>query len=188
MGADATSMNIRHKVLREIKVLGLVTHFFLVWIGTLVLLKTLLLAEYGIDAIGFSKAIIGVLVLAKVVVVLQRVSLGAFVRAHPAWLEVLLRTALYSVGVLVVLLIEKGLDGRHEYGGFGASLAAVLEHVDINHVWANLVCIASALLTFNILDVFRQYLGSEGLVRMFLTNENPMLRDSSGDADGPMLD
>jgi hypothetical protein len=74
------------------------------------------------------------LILAKVVMVQEYVPLGAWVRERPAWVDVMVRTALYSFGVIVVLLLEKGFEGRHEYGSFGLSLAAVFQHEDINHI------------------------------------------------------
>ena len=113
-------------------------------------LKELLLAEYQIVFHGWSVAVIGVLVLAKVVLVLEHFPLGAWVRTRPAWVDVVLRTALYSFGVLVVLLLEKAFEGRHEHGGFGPSLMSVFHHADVHHVWINTVCLSGALLGYNI--------------------------------------
>jgi hypothetical protein len=121
-------------------------------------------------------ALIGALVLSKVVLVLEHVPLGEWIRRQPAWVDVALRTILYALGVLVVLLLEKGFEGRHEYGGVGPSLAAVFQHADVYHVWANAICLTGALLSYNLLAVVRRHLGGTGLVRLLMSPlpEEPM--------------
>ena len=147
--------------------MALVTSYFGAWIGVLLIVKKLLLAEYRIQFHGFSLAVVGALVLAKVVLVLEHVPLGRWVRSQPAWIDVILRSALYCLGVLVVLLVEKGFEGRHDHGGFGPSLASVFQRVDIYHVWLNTICLSGALLGYNLLWVVRRHLGEGGLLRLF---------------------
>jgi hypothetical protein len=106
-------------------------------------------------------ALAGALVLAKVVLVLEHVPLGAWVRTRPALLDVILRTALYALGVLVVLLLEKAVEGRHEHSGFGPSLVAVFQHAEVHQVWVNTICLSGALLGYNVLSVVRGHLAEE---------------------------
>ena len=153
---------------REIEAVALTTLYFAVWLGVLVLIKRLILEQYSIEFRGLSLALLGALVIAKVVLILEHVPLGDWVRRHAALLEVLARTLLYTLGVLAVLLLEKAFESRHENGGFGVSLARVFEHRDIAHVWANTICVASALLLFNALSVVRRQLGGGRLVPLFL--------------------
>ena len=115
-------MSFGRKLRNEIRTVALTALYFAVWIGVLVTLKQLLLAEYRIRFNGLSLALVGALVLAKVVLVLEHVPLGRWTRQKPALLDVILRTALFGFGVLVALLLEKGFHERQEYGGFGPSL------------------------------------------------------------------
>jgi hypothetical protein len=126
--------------------------------------------------------VVGALVLSKVVLVLEHVSLGAWVRARPAWVDVVLRTVLYSLGVAMVLVLEKGFEGRHEHGGFGPSLMAVFQHADVHHVWVNTICLSGALLGYNMLSVVRQHLGEGGLIRAFLS---PLPEETQADQTQP---
>jgi len=162
-------MNLSPKLVQELRALGLAGLYFGSWLAALLFIKQLVLAEYQIQFSGLSKAVIGALVLSKVVLVLEHVPLGAWVRRRPAWVDVVLRTALYALGVLVVLVVEKGFEGRHEYGGFGASLRAVFQHEDVYHVWLNALCLSGALLGYNLLSVIRRRLGRGELLRMFAT-------------------
>lgn len=100
---------------------------------------------------------------------LEHVPLPVWMRDRPALFHVLVRTALYALGVYIVLLFEKGFEGRHEYGGFIPSLIQSFQERNIHHVWAITVSVTVALLGFNVLFVIRRHLGKGGLSRIFLS-------------------
>ena len=162
-------MGLPQRLLEEIKALFVAMLYFGIWIGMLMSIKILILAEYRIAFEGWSLAVVGVLVLAKVVLVLEHVPLGRWVSKQGAWLEVLLRTVLYTLGVFVVMVLEKAFEGRHDYGGFDNALSGVLQHGDAPHIWVNLICVTAALLGYNILDVIRRQFGPGGLLKLFLS-------------------
>ena len=170
-------MSFQQKLKKETKVMALAATYFTTWLGVLMILKWLILADYRIEFHGFSLMVVGVLILAKVVLLLEHVPLGKWVRTRPALVDVIFRTVLYALGVTVVLHLEKAFDGRHEYGGFAPSLRAVFHHVDIYHVWVNAICLSGALLGYNILSVIRRHLGEGGLIRLFLS---PLPEESGG--------
>jgi hypothetical protein len=163
-------MGFQQKLVREIQEVALVTLYFALWIGVLVIIKQLILADYSIEFHGLSKALVGALILAKVVLILEHVSLGSWVRNRPALVDVLLRTVLYALGVFVVILLEKGFEGRHEHGGFVPSLLALFQSADVYHVVVNMIVISGALLGYNMLSVVRKHLGKGGLTRLFLSS------------------
>ena len=167
-------MSLARKLKHEFAAVIWLTLYFGCWLSVFVLIKYLLLAEYQVDFSGFSIALFGSLVLATVVLALEHVPLGVWVEARAAWVDVLLRTMLYSFGVFVVLLIEKGVDGMHEFGGFGAALTAEWQHTDTHHILLNVICLSGALLSYNMLSVVRRRLGKGALLQMFLS---PMPRE-----------
>jgi hypothetical protein len=158
----------QQKLKHELKAVGVATLFFGVWIGALILLKTLVLEEYQLGFSGWSKVLVGALILAKVVLILEHVSFGVRVHQQPAWVDVLLRTALYSFGVLVVMVLEKGLEGRHGHGGFTGAVLAEARGAKFPHVLVNTICLSGALFAYNVLAVVRRHLGEGGLRRLFL--------------------
>jgi hypothetical protein len=162
-------MSFRQKLVREIRMVFVATLYFAVWFGVLMALKRLYLADYHIKSRGLSLALLGALVVAKVVLLMEHVTLGQWVRNHAVAVDVLLRTLLCGVGVFVVVLLEKGIEGRHEHGGFAASVAWVFQHRDMNHVWADTIAVTSALLGFNALGALRRHLGEGRLHRLFLS-------------------
>ena len=161
-------MTLPKKLKHELKAVALATLFFGAWIGALVLLKTLVLEEYAIGFSGWSKVFAGALILGKVALILEHVPLGARVRSAPAWVDVVLRTVLYSAGVFLVLVLEHGLRERHAAGGFGAAVVEGFRHARFPHVLATTLCLSGALFTYNLLAVVRRRLGPGGLARWFL--------------------
>lgn len=164
---------------KELMAIGLAMLYFGCWIAALLLLKQLVLAEYSIAFHHFSLAIVGALILAKVVLLLEHAPLGSWVRSRPAWVVVLVRTILYSCGVALVLVLEKGFEGRHEHGGFGPAVSAVFRAVEGPHIWANTICISGALLGYNMLSVVRLHLGAKKLLQLF-TSPLPQAPNEGG--------
>ena len=162
-------MSIAHKLKHEFIAVLLLTLYFGGWIGSLVLFKYMVLSEYEIAYDGLPVVLLGALVLAKVVLILEYVPLGAWVKTSPAWIDILLRTALYALGVIVVLLLEKAFEGRHDHGGFSASFMALFQHPDFKHIWLNTLGLSAALLSYNMLSVIRKNLDKGALLRMFLS-------------------
>jgi hypothetical protein len=81
-------MSTKEKLEEEFEALLQVGLTFTVWLGWLVVLKKLLLAEYLIGIQGLTAAMIGALVLSKVVLILENVSFGEWMERLPAWVEV----------------------------------------------------------------------------------------------------
>jgi hypothetical protein len=165
-------MSFRQKVSREIRLFAATTLYFAICFGVLVLLKRLYLAEYQVEVTGLSLALVGALVAAKVVLVMEHVSLGQWVRAHPALLEVVLRTLLYSIVAFVVMWLERGFEARHEHGGFVSGLVWVFQHRDLHHILADTIIVGGAFLGFNALSVLQRHLGEGGLRRLFLSRSS----------------
>ena len=160
-------MSVRQRVTGEIKTIGLIALYFAAWFGLLILLKRLLLAEYHIESRGVSVAIVGALVVAKVVAVMEHVPLGEWTRRHPAALDVALRTLLYALGVFVATVLERAIEVRHEAGGFVPGVVWVFQHREIHHALVTTISVAVALLMFNVQSVVRRHLGERQLTRLF---------------------
>ena len=92
-------MSIQEKLKHELKAVILVTLFFAAWLGVFMAFKVIILEDYQIRFDSVSRCVlIGALVLAKVVLILEHVSLGAWLRNQPVLVNVILRTLLYAVG------------------------------------------------------------------------------------------
>lgn len=172
-------MGFAEKVKKEIRLVGLTTLFFAVCFLGLMGFKALVLAEYRIAFFDVSAALIGALIVAKVVLILEHVPLGKAIERQSGIAHIAIRTTLYGIGVSVVLLLEKAFEARHEYGGFASAVAQIFDHRDIRHVWATAAAVTVALLAFNMLFVVRRHIGEGGLLAMFTA---PLPQEAGKDA------
>jgi hypothetical protein len=162
-------MTLWDKLKKEFKAVLFATLFFAGWFLAMVAIKTLVLAEHKVAFSGWLGAIVSAAVIAKVVLVLEHIPLGSWLPRQPAWVDVLVRTVLYTFGVFLLLLGEKMFEQRHEYAGFSASLAGAFDTTNVAHAWATTICVAWGLLVFNGLIVVHRRVGTAALVGFFST-------------------
>ena len=165
-------MPIMQKLRDEVISMALLTGYFGVWIGTLALLKTLILAEYRIEFHGFSLALVGALVLAKVVLILRgRVFMQAFPNYYGI-VRVLYKTIIYLVGVFVILAVERVVEAYGDAGGLLTALKHVAETRKIYHVMAVTLLVGVLLTAFNCWEELLREVGRERVVNAFLRKKN----------------
>jgi hypothetical protein len=161
--------SFKQKLFKEIKSVALATIYFAIWLGLLMFLKTMILTEYKVEFSGISKAIIGALILAKVVLVIDLIPLANWTRKHPAVYFIFFRTLFNIIAVFFLLMLEKAFETRHEYGGFGSAISQGFQHRDVYHVWANVTVVSIAVFWFNVIFVLRRYLGEQKLRQVFFS-------------------
>jgi hypothetical protein len=161
------AMSSREKLRHELKAMAFITLYFALCFGLVMLLKKLLLEQYDIQFNGLALALLGAVLLAKVVLLMEHFPVESWVPNHPVAVAVILRTLIYGVGVLAALTLEKAFEARHEYGGFVHALTRVYQHPEYPHVLFNTICVGLALLGFNIFSVLRRHFGKNGLSKLF---------------------
>lgn len=152
-------MSFKTKLLHELKEIFWVSMYFLCWFGALMLFKVLLLDEYKIEFYGASIVIVGTLIAAKAVIILRKIPLF---KNQPAWVDLFVRTLLYMTGIFILLVLEKGFEARHEYGGFIEAMKNVFKTSDVYHIWIDTLCVFGALILFNFGAIIKLHLGEDG--------------------------
>ena len=158
---------LAHRVADEVVSVGVTTAVFAAWFLALLGLKTLVLEEYQIRFYGVATALVGAVVAAKVVIVLEHVPLLGPVERAPAWVQVVTRTALYTLAVLAAAALERAFETRAEHGGFGPALADLVQRSHWPHLATTAAGVGSVLLLYNAMAVVRRHVGPAGLRRMF---------------------
>ena len=148
---------ITKKAGNELLSIALTTLYFAVWFVLLMILKKIILIDYQIHFVGLSTALIGALIMAKVVLIMQYIEFE-WIKKYPPIADIAIRTFLYTLGALAVLLLEKAFEARDEYSGFGSALEHIFQHRDIYKVWASTLIIAVSLFWFNVFSILQQYL------------------------------
>ncbi len=156
------------KIIKELKTIARTAAYFAIVFILMMVLKKLYLEDYNIEFVGLSQALIGALIMSKVILLMELISLGPWVQSKPPIVDVILRTLLYSLGVLVVMILEKAFEARHEAGGFVPGISYVFNHRDIYHVWANTIGAVSSIFVYNAFSIIQRMMGEKGLANLYL--------------------
>jgi len=165
-------MSIAKFIKHEAKELLIVTLFFLSGFLLILGLFELMLEDYGIHLNAWVKAVVGALVLAKVVLILRG---RAFMQAFPNYygiIRVLYKTIIYLVGVFVILTLERVVEAYGEAGGFLTALKHVVETRKIYHVMAVTMLVGVLLTAFNCWEELLREVGRERVVDAFFRKKN----------------
>lgn len=103
--------------------------YFLIGFNLIALTKQIVLAEEGVVFVGWKAATIGALLVAKVVLIADKLPLMKWVKGPPALWPVLYRTALYTVLVFIAQMLEFTIEGWIKDGSFSAGVANARAHL-----------------------------------------------------------
>lgn len=164
-------MRILAKLKHEAKEVGLVTLYFLLWFGFILTLKKLLLATYDIEFYAFSSAVVGALIVGKVIVVLDKTRAGTrFDSNHSLGAAALYKTTMYSLCTALVLVSEKMFHAYRESNTLSEALMVVWEHQDRHLILAKILCIGLAFMGYHLYAGIDRRLG-EGTLKTMIFNQ-----------------
>ncbi len=159
----------KEKLKEEIKSLSIIMLYFALWFGFMICMKMLLLEEYNVEFYGLSMALIGALIVAKVILIVDHIPLGSWIEKSPAIVDIIFRTIIYSIGIVIILILEKGFEARNEYDGFFNAIPQVFAHADKYHLYVNTIGVVFSLLGFNFLSLIGKHLGKGGYKRILFS-------------------
>jgi hypothetical protein len=155
------------KIWKEIKTIMRTATYFAIVFVLMMVMKKLYLKDYDIAFSGLSQALIGALILSKVIILMEYIKLGSWVQRQPAIVDTILRTVLYTIGVVIVVVLEKAFEKRHETDGFGDAVSYVLNNRDIYHVWATTIGTSASIFVYNSFSIIQRFMGKKGVSKLF---------------------
>ena len=159
-------MSLRGWIEHELKEVGIVSLYFLGCVGIAVGLRKLILADYAIQFSGLSVAVIGSLVLAKVVLVLQHTGIGTrFDATHPVAIAAGYKVCLYAVAMALVQAGERMFDAYREDRTITAAFADVWGHLHWRETLARVIVVCLALFGYHVWAGIDRRLGEGTLWR-----------------------
>lgn len=144
------------------------TLFFLVVFHLLALSKTLLLESYSVSATDVTIATVGAIIVAKVILIFDRMSFTNVFSGHPLIYGVLWKSLVYSVLVFAFRLIEEVLSGWSSTGSFGASVEHFVDKVTWAHYLVVQLWVLIALVLYNSLVALDNHFGAGSMRQSFL--------------------
>ena len=156
------------KVKEEVRKMLVVAVFFALGFCIIILHNRLLTHGSGIEIAGFARAMIGGLIVAKV---LLTVNLLPFVHAFPdkpliqniSW-----KTSLYVVASIIFLYMEPFLKSLVKGMGIFASHSRAWQELMLPRTWATVIWLAVLMAVFVTMQELARVLGNEQMKRIFL--------------------
>ncbi|MEO1222627.1 MAG: hypothetical protein AAFX92_00235 [Pseudomonadota bacterium] len=111
-----------------------ITVFFIVGLNLIAVSKHLVLAEPGVVYEGLATATLGALLIAKIVVVVDKLPIMRFFGGRPLYQTILLRAIFYSLCVFAFRWVEMLIGHWIEAGDFSAGLGSAQTMLLWNHV------------------------------------------------------
>jgi len=154
----------------EAKSLAVLFLYFAFYFGVFIVLKKLILAHYNISFYGFGAAMVGALIAAKAVLVLESCPQPKKLRTSaPVW-KVIYETLLYTTLALVFLYLEKSLELMRKEGTFWLAFLSA-RHEDDSYEFCAMVGWAGiSFLGYAVFSTISQHLGRGELLRLFFTS------------------
>jgi len=155
------------KLKHEIKVLIPVTLFFFVSFQLLALTQALMLKQYGIHVAIFVEALIGALIVSKVVVITDHLTFVNRFPEKPLIYNVLWKTFIYVAASVVVRYAEHLIEFLSKTGDLAEANHELIHHVVWPHFWVVQLWLFVLLLVYCSLRELIRVMGREEVIRIF---------------------
>lgn len=165
-------MSFKEKIKEEIKHMGSVTLYFFFCFAVILMLKKLFLASYQIEFFALSSAVLGALVIGKVVVVLDNTSIGNRFRSGPLYIDVAYRSFIYTVAVFIVMVIERSFHAYSESGNLISAVIETFEGRDVAQFWATTLCVFLTFIGYEVVAAISRYMGEGELAMLFFSTNS----------------
>jgi hypothetical protein len=172
-------MKAIHWLRKEIKDMVVLFLYFAFYFGVFIVFKKLILAHYHISFYGFGAAMVGALIAAKAVLVIESSPLSGPFRASKPYLKVLYDTFVFTALALIFLYLEKSLELLHKEGTFRLAFLTARKEDDFPDFCAVVGWGGLSFLGYSVFAAINRHLGSGKLLGFFFTLPQAGLQESA---------
>jgi hypothetical protein len=168
-----TKATLRQRAMHELKELVFISLYLYVTLGAVILMKTAVLRDQGIEFSPWGIAIVKAVVLAKFMLLGEAIKIGGRTTTSPlVWPT--LQKALVLLAVLIIMtVIEEAVVGLFHHRSIAASLGELFG-LRLEETIAGYVIMLLVLIPYCAFRVLGEALGDDRLTRMFFVEREPM--------------
>jgi hypothetical protein len=141
--------------------------FFLTAFLLQLLIIKLAIAQFSIPLAAFSKAVVGALLAAKAVLILDETPLARKLERSRRIVAVAVKTLLYGVSVLLLSYIERILEALHRVGTFDGALRDVIDQANMYRFFAWILGISLIFAIYFVWSEISERMGKRALWSLF---------------------
>jgi hypothetical protein len=159
--------------------------FFLVGFLLLLSIVKLVLADLSVEVSAFSRSVVGALLAAKAVLILDDTPLARHLENYRRIVAVAVKTLLYGGITLFLGYLEKVLEARHRLHGVGAASRYVISNARMDRLLAWELGISLVFALYFSFYEINQRMGDGALWNLFFESPRPALVQPVSDAAPP---
>lgn len=163
---------IRHEVREAVPP----TIFFLILFHLAAFTKALLLESYGITVVTASVATVGALIVAKAILIADKLPWTGRFAGNPLLVGAVWRTMLYALFCLAFRLIEELVPLIVKHGGVMLAFENYIDEVSWPHFWTLQIWLLIALALYAAVVELDMHLGAGSIRRAFLARRRDATR------------
>jgi hypothetical protein len=160
-------MSKKTLLMRELKKVLVISSVFFVIFVVFLLLKKMILEDYSIDFYVLSTALVGSLIIGKVVLIFDLVPVTKKTDHLPNIYRVFFRSCIYIMGYVIFTILEHLVKGLFMNERFFAALDSAIHQLSTPAFITSFVAVFLAFLLFNTFWVIRANVGPAALNNMF---------------------
>ncbi|MDP3877362.1 MAG: hypothetical protein Q8Q50_10305 [Methylobacter sp.] len=153
----------------ELKEVAWLSLYFFLCFAIMLTLKKLFLADYQVEVNALSTAAVSALIVAKIVIILDKTPAGKrFDASHALGMAALYKTLVYALVTFLVLFMEKLFHAYREVGMIGQAFIYAWEHKDRNIMLGKVIVIGLTFFGYHLYAGLDRRLGT-GSLRKLIT-------------------
>ncbi len=141
--------------------------FFLIAFLLQLLIIKLVLAEFSIPLFAISKALLGAVLAAKAVLILDTTSLARRLERYPRAIAVAVKTMLYGGGTLILGYLERLIEAIFRTGSLDGAIRSVTEQMDLYRFFAWILGISLVFAIYFVWSEISEQMGEGALWSLF---------------------
>lgn len=157
---------------RELKEVFAISLTFFILFILFGVLKKAMLGQHQIEYYAMGTALIGSLILGKVVLIFDKLPLTKKMDYLPNIYRVFFRSLVYLLGYAIFTLIEHWIKGLIDGESIGKAMEHAFKHLSGIEFAMSMVVVFIAFLFFNSFWVIRTKYGPKALYKLFFSKEN----------------
>lgn len=159
---------IVHVIKQNVQEAIVPTTFFFTVFHLLAFTKTLILKAYAVTPTGMAVATIGALIVAKAIVMADKLPFIGLFAGKPLIFSVLWKTAIYAVMGVLFRCIEELIPLLSTHEGSGTAAGKLFSEVSWPQFWALQILLVVALFSYNSLIEIDKHFGAGSVKKAFL--------------------
>lgn len=144
------------------------TVFFLIAFCLILATRRLILREYGIPLTGFGTAVVGALLVGKVVLIVDKLPFVNKFPGKPLLYNTLWKTFIYFCAAMLVRYLEHIIPLARQAGGFLAANHRLAEEIVWPHFWLIQMWLSVLFFIYCAMRELVRAIGREKVVHMFI--------------------